>query len=415
MNTKLRELEEIFLGLRRAFQMQSTGEAVGAESMENPSNYRAEDIAGPKESPMHGLDGLMREKTMLLEQLMDREVQLERLVKENSELKSRVKALRTDVIDMKGAIRVMCRIKPSGQINNIGYDDRSIAIAGKQFTVDRVFGQDSSQDSIFREVAPLVESILDGYKICVFAYGQTGSGKTYTMQGPDQDRGLVYRALDSIDRLSQELRQEGFTIEYKTRYLEIYNEEIRDLIEDAPVRIVHEGSTVRLTNSKEVKSSSIQDIQGLVAGATEKRAVGETGCNARSSRSHAVLILTVSVRSETEQRTGALALVDLAGSERLSESKAENERLRETQNINRSLSALGNVFGALRRRDAHIPFRDSKLTHLMQEYLTGESRTAMIVNINPENEGESICSLRLASRVSECELGRAERSAFKHK
>jgi len=163
-------------------------------------------------------------------------------------------------------------------------------------------------------------------------------------------------------------------------------------------------------NCSEKITDDIDTVISHVEKAKESRIVGETACNTKSSRSHAIFMLRITMESDRESREGVLSLIDLAGSERLNESKAENQRLKETQNINRSLSALGNVFNAIKRRDKHIPFRDSKLTHVMQDYLSGQSRIIMIVNINPENVNESICSLRFASKVSECTLGSVERN-----
>lgn len=345
-----------------------------------------------------------------VEELQDR---IEALIKENAAYKDRTKELRMELIETKGAVRVVCRIRPStAEAATVGlrHDERSVELMGKCFMLDSVYGEKSTQAAIYNELATLVESVMDGYKVCIFAYGQTGSGKTYTMEGPAEERGIIDRSLESIEKLSKELAKDGFQIEYTLRYLEIYNEAINDLVGGGTASIVHNAERVRIKDCKEVVMDDLSEMRGLLRDLRTKRKTGKTECNAQSSRSHLVVMLDIRMVSERETRAGTLVLVDLAGSERLADSKAENERLKETQNINRSLSMLGNVFMALRRNDKHIPFRDSKLTHLMQEYLSGQSRTALIVNIDPDSPSESICSLRFASKVAECELGKANRN-----
>lgn len=342
------------------------------------------------------------------QKIAEYERRIERLLCENAEFRSRVKSLRTELIEMRGAVQILCRIKPS--VGHCEYGEHSIAVDGKRFTLDKVFGPESRQADVYREVGPLVEAVLEGYKVCVFAYGQTGSGKTHTMEGPCSDRGVIYRSLDSIAALARELARDGCTVEYGVRCVEVYNEEPRCLLGGQAVQPLHDGKETQMRGCKEVATGDISEVYDALHAAVMQRRIGETKCNLHSSRSHFMFMLKVRARSATELREGALVLVDLAGSERLSESKAEHERLKETQNINRSLSALGNVFTALRRRDGHVPFRDSKLTYLMQEYLTGQSKTMMIVNVNFDSVPEAICSLRFAAKVSECELGRPEKN-----
>lgn len=372
------------------------------------------DLSCHDEQTQHANTVLEQKIAVLEEQIACYKRQVDGLLCENTEYRERVKTLRDEIIHAKGAIRVLCRIRPSPNMHGtgIGFGDKCVFVDDKKFRVDGVFGTQSTQADIYGEMAPLIEGVLDGYQVCIFAYGQTGSGKTHTMEGTCEDKGLVYRSLDRISVLCQELVLGGFKIEYRIKYLEVYNEGIRDLIGESTVQITHENGAARLRNCKEITTSNILTVYDVVQQSGTRRAVGGTKCNSQSSRSHSVLILTVDISSASEKREGVLVLIDLAGSERLSESKAENVRLKETQNINKSLSALGNVFTALKRKSSHVPFRDSKLTHLMQDYLTGKSRTTMIVNVNPENAGETICSLRFATKVSECELGNAGRNAL---
>ncbi|ELA41456.1 uncharacterized protein VICG_01561 [Vittaforma corneae ATCC 50505] len=346
-------------------------------------------------------------------QLEDYKSQVHNLNVVNFQLTTNEKVLREAVLQAKGAIRVVCRIKPTQGNCHIRFDDKNIFVEDKQYSLNHVFGSSSSQNEIFREVEPEIESVLEGYSVCIFAYGQTGSGKTYTMCGEGLEEGLIFKSLDKIKDISNRFRNEGFTVKYIVKYIEVYNENVRDLISDKAVTIVHDTHSIKLKDCEEVSADDIDLISSIIKQYSLKRKTGETNCNVSSSRSHSIFILNVLIESKNEKRQGSLCLIDLAGSERLKESKAENERLKETQFINKSLSALGNVMAALKRKDKHVPFRDSKLTHIMQEYLSGRSRTSMIVNINPECIEETICTLRFAIKVSECSLGGASKNINK--
>jgi kinesin family protein C1 len=207
-------------------------------------------------------------------------------------------------------------------------------------------------------------------------------------------------------------------------FVEVYNETLRDLLHDAktgappPLAIKHEetwGTSVQ--NAQRVEVSSMAQIKALMARANGARAVGKTDMNAQSSRSHSVFSLYLRGLNETlgTELHGALHLVDLAGSERLSRSGATGDRLRETQNINKSLSSLTDVFAAKAAKQAHVPFRNSKLTHLMEPCLSGQGKTLMLVNVGPEmaNAHETLCSLRFASQVSQCDTGGKPKRAAK--
>jgi len=273
------------------------------------------------------------------------------------------------------------------------------------------------------EMDGLVQSALDGYKVCLFAYGQTGSGKTFTMQGSAQDPrlwGLIPRSLSKIFEEASKMRQQGWTWSLEVSFLEVYNETLRDLLRedgnkagsnsDPPLAIQHSdawGAVV--TNAITVEVESMSKGNYLMAKAAKHRAVGATDMNAVSSRSHSMFALYLHGKNEAkdEQLHGALHLVDLAGSERLDKSGAQGDRLKETQNINKSLSCLTDVFVAKGENRKHVPFRNSKLTHLMEPCLSGQGKTLMIVNVSPEvsNAHESLCSLRFAGRVRQCTTG----------
>ncbi|KAM0680820.1 hypothetical protein GINT2_001094 [Glugoides intestinalis] len=339
--------------------------------------------------------------------------QIKSLQVTNTSLKANEKTLKEAIFNARGSIRVLCRIKPTKNTNKIIINDKEVFADERGYLLDRVLDPLASQEEVFSEIQTEIEGVMDGYSVCIFAYGQTGSGKTYTMTGDDKNEGIVFLALQKIKASADNLIKEGFKVVFSIKYVEVYNENIKDLISGKQCTIVHDITSIKIKDCDEVATSNIEEIYNKIKIAGAKRRTEETNCNSKSSRSHSVCILKVVMTREDECRIGKLCLIDLAGSERLDSSKAENERLKETQFINRSLSALGNVIVALKRKDKHIPFRDSKLTHLMQEYLVGKSRVSMMVNVNPECLNETVCSLRFATKVSECHLGHAGRTVSK--
>ncbi|XP_065034086.1 kinesin-like protein KIN-14K isoform X2 [Musa acuminata AAA Group] len=273
---------------------------------------------------------------------------------------------------------------------------------------------------IFSDIQPLIRSVLDGYNVCIFAYGQTGSGKTYTMSGPIsasvEDWGVNYRALSDLFEISEN-RRNSYFYEVGVQMVEIYNEQVRDLlVDDGPQKRLGvwsstqpNGLAVPDASVHPVKSTS--DVLQLMHIGQTNRAVGSTALNERSSRSHS--ILTVHVRG-VDLKTGStsrgcLHLIDLAGSERVERSEATGDRLKEAQHINKSLSALGDVIFALAQKNTHVPYRNSKLTQVLQSSLGGQAKTLMFVQINPDIESysETISTLKFAERVSGVELGAA--------
>ncbi|KAM9306024.1 kinesin-like protein KIFC3 [Gastrophryne carolinensis] len=330
------------------------------------------------------------------------------------------------LVELKGNIRVLCRVRPhteeGGAIVTDANDDTKMSVTHKgkerSFQLDKVFLPEATQEEVFLEIEPVVTSCINGFHVCIFAYGQTGSGKTYTMEGTSDKPGM---GLQSLRALYQEMeaRRGLWSYDVTLSMVEIYNEVIRDLLARDPqekldIKLNPDGSGqlhVPGLTCKEVKS--FRHIKKLLSLGKRTRATFCTNMNERSSRSHA--LLTVTIRGQ-ELSTGALTtgklhLVDLAGSERVSKSGAEGERLKEAQNINRSLLALGEVIQALRAKQTHVPFRNSKLTYLLQDSLGKGNKTVMMVQVSPleENVGETICSLNFAQRVCKVELGPASR------
>ncbi|XP_054984214.1 kinesin-like protein KIFC1 [Sorex araneus] len=370
--------------------------------------------------------------------------------------------LHNQLQELKGNIRVFCRVRPvlpgeptplpgflqfpSGpggpsetptRLSLSRADERRSTLSGvpaptprHDFSFDRVFPPASGQEEVFEEIAMLVQSALDGYPVCIFAYGQTGSGKTFTMEGglggDPQVEGLIPRAMRHLFSVAREMSGQGWTYSFVASYVEIYNETVRDLLAtgkgkgqagECEIRRAGPGSEeLTVTNARYVPVSCEKEVEALIHLARQNRAVAQTAKNERSSRSHSVFQLQICGEHAARglQCGAPLSLVDLAGSERLDPAIAggpgERERLRETQAINSSLSTLGLVIMALSNKESHVPYRNSKLTYLLQNSLGGSAKMLMFVNISPleENFSESLNSLRFASKVNQCVIGTAQ-------
>ena len=303
--------------------------------------------------------------------------------------------LHNQVQELKGNIRVFCRVRPSletepaTEVADIQYPDQSeeskeISFLGPEeksslgtvsrknnnFSFDRVFSPSTENAEVFDEISQLVQSALDGYNVCIFCYGQTGSGKTHTMSSLD---GMIPRAVHQIYETAQGLEDKGWRYTMEGNFVEVYNENLNDLLgnSDELDKKKHEirhdmqrGKTV-ITDINTIRLESPEMVESILKRAAANRSVAATKANERSSRSHSVFILKLLGQNHItgERSEGTLNLVDLAGSERLGHSGATGERLKETQNINRSLSCLGDVIAALGqgKEGGHIPYRNSKV------------------------------------------------------
>ncbi|KPP76288.1 hypothetical protein Z043_104382, partial [Scleropages formosus] len=336
------------------------------------------------------------------------------------------------LVELKGNIRVLCRVKPvlkedqhdEGQMVVVTTDPNNesavtVLHKGKSrtFELDKVFHPQATQEEVFQEIEPLVTSCIDGYHVCIFAYGQTGSGKTYTMEGTAENPGINQRALKHLFSEIED-RKDMWTYSVTVSSVEIYNEVLRDLLskdgEKLDIKINPDGTgQLHVPGLRVIDVKSFQHIKKILAKARRNRVTFGTQMNHHSSRSHALLTVTVLGTDLTTgtKTSGKLNLVDLAGSERVWKSGAEGERLKEAQNINRSLLALGDVIQALRGRQTHVPFRNSRLTYLLQDSLGKGNKTAMVVQISSleRNVEETMCSLKFAQRVCKVELGPAAR------
>lgn len=349
------------------------------------------------------------------------------------------KDLHNMVMDLRGNIRVFCRVRPplefemdrllcswnyfdetSLEISNI--DLHPATLKSKQqrleFNFDQVFHPNCSQSDVFEMVSPLIQSALDGYNICIFAYGQTGSGKTYTMDGITEDIGIIPRTVDLLFESVKNYKRIGWEYEIKASFLEIYNEVLYDLLsnenKELEIRMVDRKNKtdVYVTNICEELVESPEHLRRLMTIAKQNRATASTVGNERSSRSHAVTRIELIGRHVEKNETilGHINLVDLAGSE----SPKTSTRMEETKKINKSLSELTNVILALLQKQEHIPYRNSKLTYLLMPSLGGNSKTLMFVNVSPFLDCfiESVKSLRFAANVNSCKMTKAKKNKF---
>ncbi|XP_076177804.1 kinesin-like protein KIF11-B isoform X2 [Ptiloglossa arizonensis] len=339
--------------------------------------------------------------------------------------------------EKKQHVQVFVRVRPTNDSERIGkavtvvdtpsnkeivIRERSYDTFSKKFTFDRVFGSFSRQVEVYNAVVhPLVEEVLAGYNCTVFAYGQTSTGKTFTMEGVDNDpslhwqsdtnAGIIPRALS---HLFDELRIVGVQ-EYSLRvtFLELYNEEVYDLLSpcDGAAKIrIYEDSTkkgaVIVHGLEEMTIYNKCDVLKILQKGSEKRQTAATLMNTNSSRSHTIFSITIHIKENTIDgdellKTGKLNLVDLAGSENVGRSGAVDRRAREAGSINQSLLTLGRVITALVEKTPHVPYRESKLTRLLQESLGGRTRTSIIATVSPAsiNIEETLSTLDYAHRA----------------
>ncbi|XP_002661420.3 kinesin-like protein KIF3C [Danio rerio] len=283
----------------------------------------------------------------------------------------------------------------------------------KTFTFDAVYDECSKQGDLYDEtVRPLIDSVLRGFNGTIFAYGQTGTGKTYTMQGQWLDaerRGIIPNSFEHIFTHISRSQNQQYLV--RASYLEIYQEEIRDLLtKDHSKKLELKESADSGVYIKDLSSfvtKNVKEIEHVMNVGNQTRSVGFTNMNEHSSRSHAIFIITVECSQlgpdgQNHIRVGKLNLVDLAGSERQTKTGVQGERLKEATKINLSLSALGNVISALvDGRSSHVPYRDSKLTRLLQDSLGGNAKTIMVATLGPAsyNYEETLTTLRYANRA----------------
>lgn len=298
-------------------------------------------------------------------------------------------------------------------------DLKTITVENHSFRFKRIFPGETTQDQIFISVGvPLIDPMMDGYNCGILAYGQTGSGKTYTLFGhgfdsinrsavAEENKGLVPRLLQLLFHNIQTSISPSITYTVFTSFIQIYNEKIYDLINPAKEKLkIYQSAPggIWLTDATNVPVKNSKEVQSQLKLGISNRVTAATLSNAESSRSHAVMVLTI---NKNFVNTGSVAtsqvyLVDLCGSERIAKTGAMEERLKEAQNINKSLLSLGNVISALVEKKKHIPYRDSKLTRLLQNCFGGTSIATIVLccSANSINSVETLATLRFGDRAN---------------
>uniref|UniRef100_A0A183BVI0 Kinesin-like protein n=1 Tax=Globodera pallida TaxID=36090 RepID=A0A183BVI0_GLOPA len=316
-------------------------------------------------------------------------------------------------------IQVFCRVRPlnesekkNGSSNVVKFQaSDTVVVGGRPYVYDHVFEPSSNQEMVYNGAARhIVRDVLSGYNGTIFAYGQTSSGKTHTMEGvigESEKQGIIPRIINDIFSHIFNLEDENMEFLIKVSYFEIYNERIRDLLDMTKTNLaIHEDKNrvPFVKNATEIFVSSPEEVLNIIEDGKTNRQVAVTNMNEHSSRSHSVFQIQVEQGNKTTQKklSGKLYLVDLAGSEKVSKTGAEGSVLEEAKNINKSLSALGNVISALAEgTKSHVPYRDSKLTRILQESLGGNSRTTIVICCSPAsyNEGETKSTLLFGQRA----------------
>ncbi|KAI4386895.1 hypothetical protein MLD38_004774 [Melastoma candidum] len=344
--------------------------------------------------------------------------EMEALYKEEQTLRKR---FFNTIEDMKGKIRVYCRLRPLND-KEIAEKENNVLTSVDEFTVehqwkedkakqhmyDRVFDGSASQDVVFEDTRYLVQSAVDGYNVCIFAYGQTGSGKTFTIYGSEKSPGLTPHATTELFKI---LKRDSnkFSFSLKAYMVELYQDTLVDLLLPKHAKRFKldikkdSKGMVSVENATVVTISTTEELRSIIQRGSEQRHTSGTQMNEESSRSHLILSIVIeSTNLQTQALArGKLSFVDLAGSERIKKSGSAGSQLKEAQSINKSLSALGDVISALSSGGQHIPYRNHKLTMLMSDSLGGNAKTLMFVNVSPaeSNLDETYNSLMYASRV----------------
>lgn len=373
------------------------------------------------------------------------------------------KQLLNKLQDLRGNVRVYVRCRPFLPCDKqvefspvvCNSDTNSICLLNQvamskgssasnhNFGFDRIFDSKCSQNDVYDDVSDLIQSCLDGYRICIFSYGQTGSGKTHTMTGDlnGDQRGIIPRAIEQILNKVHDMTSlntashKEWDVSINMSIIELYNEELRDLLSGGNTasdklkisfqngRVSVHGLSSQALQTDSTVEGGMLHLKQLMKIASNARTTAATQMNAVSSRSHVIYMVDITATHHSKTPgigssviNGALRLVDLAGSERVDRTGTQGDatRFKESVSINKSLSCIADVFNALNNKQAHVPFRNSKLTMLLQDCLSGDGKAVMFVNVSPTDAStnETLCSLRFASQVNQVELGRAKKHAY---
>jgi kinesin family protein C2/C3 len=425
MEEEARSLDqEVESGKKQYLEMQQALESLTATAQASLQEVQQQKEALARE--LAEAADLAKEAASYRAQLPDKLAAKKKLIAEKTTayrtLERERRVIYNDIQELKGNLRVYCRIKPciGGEVNEHvkEIDDMTLKVFDETtlrestYEFDLVLGEKTTQVSIFEEVRPLATSVLDGYNVCIFAYGQTGSGKTYTMEGPPNNRGVNYRTVTELFAIAKE-RGSDYKVTISVSVVEVYNNVAYDLQSNRTPIKVRFGGDQGVVCEPLVKTpvQSADDVQRVLDGAYAKRQVAGTSCNEHSSRSHCILTVYVDAQnlSSRSEIKGKLHLIDLAGSERVKNSKVEGDRLKEATHINTSLTHLKTVIQALASKKGHVSYRNSTLTSILQDSLGGNCKCLMFANISPltPNIPETICTLKYAAEARKVEVGKA--------
>ncbi|KAI3870373.1 hypothetical protein MKW92_001409, partial [Papaver armeniacum] len=318
--------------------------------------------------------------------------------------------LYNEFLDSKGNVRVYGRLRPCQDKNQtiiqlIG-EDGELVIAdpsvhtdgGHRFKFNKVYDQQATEEEVFLDTQPVIRSVIDGYNVCIFTFGQSGWENTNTKTGLDasstKDWGIHFEALNVLFQMSRN-RRSSFSYKIDVQMVEIYNEQVRDLLQ---IGVSHnkictssQPSELTVPDASMHPVESVSDVLKFIRIGLAKQARGLTALNERSIRSHSILTVHVHGTDLVTEATlrGSLHLVDLARSGSVDCSQVTRGRLREAQCISKSLSALGDVMFSLSQKNDHVPYADSQLTRVLQSSLSGQGKIAMFVQLNPDVDAYS--------------------------
>jgi len=338
-------------------------------------------------------------------QKSERDAQLELLQQKLSAARQQHRILHNTIIELQGNIRVFVRVRPflphersskaidENGLLRVSTDDACVSIIdgnmdpSRSYSFDKAFDCDATQEHLFEHTKPLITSLLDGYNVCIMAYGQTGSGKTYTMQGTPDNPGIISRVLDLLF-VKMAKNQNIIKYSVELSMVEIYNESIYDLLSDEGIGVKQRllSTSIAGIGLSTISVIGRNDLGTSIAAGTANRAEAATLINAHSSRSHCIVALTITsipLSKSASATRSKLYLVDLAGSENIEMTGVTGDNLLEASYINKSLAALGDVLGALAENRRHIPYRNSRLTHFLQESLGGGAKMLLVVTVSP--------------------------------
>jgi kinesin family protein C1 len=433
LTERIQNLEQDMASLRGALDQERT-EKVSISSKFETVQYGKTDV----ERKLSNLDA---DYSYAKQKIQELEEQLRKAREKVFDHDKERRKLHNTIMDLRGNIRVFCRVRPgnssSGKDNAVEIkDEENLSLINRGFKTfkgletkvlpfkyDRIYSPTSTQEEVFSDVDLMVQSALDGYRVCIFAYGQTGSGKSFTMEGPPEaansedffesnpNRGVIPRSVEKIFDAIPALANSGWTYSCHVSFMEVYMEKVYDLLTSRQEVILANNGEQMVTQNLTVREVyDKHDVDCLLLEAKRRRSTSATNRNEHSSRSHFLFQMNIcGTHTNGEKSMGMLTLVDLAGSENAKAAKDADQKEEGTQ-IRQSLLALQRVLKNL-KQGSNAAFRESKLTLLLKDSLTGSAKVLMFLNISPEEEclDETKNSLSFGSEVNSIQVGVAKK------